>query len=179
MDFTNPGGSAAANAARYVAALLDLLGDRDPIAVQRELVSRLGMILDEMTPEQVVRPEGPGKWSVADVIRHLAHTEVVYAYRYRVVYAEDDPVLPGFDQDRWATRLVDDPVNVRTAFAQLSHLREWNLTLLDAMSPADLLRAGRHAERGVESLDQLIRLGAAHDLVHRGQIARIRKAVGA
>lgn len=178
MEFANPAGSATANAARYIKSLLELLGDRDPLAVQRELVPRLGMILDDMSIGAVVRPEAPGKWSVAAVVRHLAHTEVVYAYRYRVVFAEDDPVLPGFDQDQWASRLANDPVNVRSAFSHLSHLREWNLAFLDSLSPLDLRRTGRHGERGVESLDQLVRLGAGHDLVHRRQIDRIRRAVG-
>ena len=179
MSFANPSGSASAHAARYVASLLELLGDRDPLAVQRELVSRLGMVLDEMSLDQLIQPEAPGKWSVAMVVRHLAHTEIVYAYRYRVVLAQDDPAIPGFDQDLWAERLAKDPVSAHAAFAHLSALREWNLALLEGLGPKDMARSGRHAERGVETVDQLIRLGAAHDLVHRRQIDRIRKAVGA
>jgi hypothetical protein len=44
-------------------------------------------------------------------------------------------------------------------------------------SPADLARVGIHAERGEETLADMIRLCAGHDLLHLAQLARIRQAL--
>jgi hypothetical protein len=156
---------------------LKLLGDRDPVEVQRELPDWLSDFIDPIEAGVVDVPEAPGKWSIGATIRHLAHTESVYAYRYRVVFAESDPVIPGFDQDAWDDRLKDDPIAVRDAVDHLIRTRHWNLLLLARLTPEDLSRTGLHAERGVESLDQLVKLGAAHDLVHRRQLERIRDTV--
>jgi hypothetical protein len=41
------------------------------------------------------------------------------------------------------------------------------------LTPAQLAREGLHSERGAESAGFLLRLMAAHDLVHRRQIDRI------
>ena len=47
------------------------------------------------------------------------------------------------------------------------------------VTTTDFERVMRHAERGDESLEKMIRMHAGHDLVHLRQIARIRRAVGA
>jgi hypothetical protein len=51
--------------------------------------------------------------------------------------------------------------------------------LIRSLSDSQLERAGLHAERGPESVRQILKLLAAHDLVHRAQIDRIRKTTGA
>src|SRR5688572_13218434 len=71
-SFSNPAGSKGEAAARYVAALLDLLGDRDPMHVQEEQVVWLRRAMAGMDEDALARPEAPGKWSVGQVLRHLA-----------------------------------------------------------------------------------------------------------
>jgi hypothetical protein len=65
------------------------------------------------------------------------------------------------------------------ALAQLRGLRIPNLRLWRALSPEQLDRVGLHSERGPESAGQILRLMAAHDLVHRRQIDRILAAAAA
>lgn len=175
--FSNPAAGAVRNSAAYIQALLDLLGGREPIPIQRQLLTALGDLTSGLSPEQLVRPEAPGKWSIVQVVQHLAQTELVYAYRYRVVLAEDDPEIPGFDQETWVARLAFDTEDLPKAMTRLHHLRGWNLELLEGLSPDQWQRSGRHAERGVETVRRIADLGAAHDLVHRRQIERIRSTV--
>lgn len=175
--FSNPATGAVHNSAAYIQALLDLLGGREPIPVQRELSSALAELTSGLSAAQLVRPEAAGKWSIVQVVQHLAQTELVYAYRYRVVLAQDDPEIPGFDQERWVARLAFDTEDLAKAMARLRQLRSWNLELLEGLSADQWRRSGRHAERGVETVRRIADLGAAHDLVHRRQIERIRSAV--
>jgi hypothetical protein len=90
-----------------------------------------------------------------------------------MILSEDRPALQGFDQDRWASLFCYGEVSCDSALAQLGVLRDANLAVLRRLGPAELERVGMHSERGPESLEQLMKLMAAHDLVHRRQIERI------
>jgi hypothetical protein len=176
--FANPSGSDAAATSAYVRALLDLLGDRQPLVVLEEMVPALRAAVAGLDGERLQRPERPGKWSVSQVVAHLADSDLVFGYRLRRVLAEDRPALEGYDQDRWADGLRYRDAKVEDSLAQFVALRAANLRLLRAATPADLERVGIHSERGDESVALMMRLYAAHDLVHRRQIDRIKAAVG-
>jgi hypothetical protein len=179
MTFSNPAGNAAAAAAGYVRALLDFLGPREPLEVLPELVPWVEARIRGKPDALLRRPEAPGKWSVAEVLQHLADTELVYGMRGRLVLSEDRPTIQGFDQDRWAAefRYRDAPVD--GALAQIAALRAGNLVLWRRLGAAELARVGRHTERGEESMELMLRMMAAHDLVHRRQIDRILASPGA
>ena len=46
----------------------------------------------------------PGKWTVKEVVGHLADSEVVFAYRALRFGRGDATPLPGFEQDEWVPR---------------------------------------------------------------------------
>ena len=173
MTFANPAGSAAAAAAGYVRALLDLLGSQDPLAVLGEQLPWLERRTAGLDEAELRRAERPGKWSVIEVIQHLADAELVTSFRTRMVLIEDEPELQGYDQDRWATGLRYVEVPLDLALAQLRGLRAANLRLWRTLTPEQRQRTGLHSERGPESVDLIIRMMAGHDLVHRRQIDRI------
>src|SRR6266850_2359715 len=175
--FTNPANRAADDAAAYVDAILELLGDRDPMAVLRETPSALPRAIAGLSPQQLRQPEAPGKWSIGQILQHLADSDVVWAWRMRVILAQDRPPITGYDQDLWAERLHYDEMNPSDALLTFATLRRSNLWLLERASPADLKRVGVHAERGEESLEHLRKLYAGHDLLHLRQIERVRAAV--
>ena len=77
MNFANPAGAAAAAAPAYVRALLDFLGDRDPLAVAAEQLPWIDRRLSGLDEALLRRPEAPGKWSVIEIIQHLADSELV------------------------------------------------------------------------------------------------------
>ena len=168
--FTNPATGAAAHAVAYVSAVLELVGDREPLAILRDTPSVLVRAIDGLTPPQLRRPEQPGKWSIGQVLQHLADSEVAWAWRIRLILAQDRPQLTGYDQDSWADRLHDDQENPLESLELFAVLRRMNLQLVQRASPADLKRVGVHVERGAESLEHLLRLNAGHDLLHLRQI---------
>ena len=178
MTFSNPAGNASAAAAGYVRALLDLLGPRNPLEVLGELLPWLDHRLRGVVDATLRRPEKPGKWSAIDVIQHLADSDLVAGFRIRMVLSEDRPALQGYDQDRWASEFRYREVSLGQALDQLRGLRMANLHLWKHLTPAQLERVGLHSERGPESAGHIIRLMAAHDLVHRRQIDRIFDAAG-
>ena len=172
--FTNPAGAAKENAEAYVKAVLELLGEQEPLSVLEGLVTSVTEQMRGLTDEQARQPEAEGKWSITEVIQHLADSELVWAYRLRMVLAQDKPVIVGYDQDNWAARLHYRRAVLAEALEQIRILRTANLRLLRSLSPAELQRAGVHNERGEETVAYMMRLYAGHDLVHLRQIARIR-----
>jgi uncharacterized damage-inducible protein DinB len=175
--FTNPSTGAAEHASAYVAAVLDLVGDREPASILRETPAALRRAIDGLSPAQLRQPERAGKWSVRHVLQHLADSEVVWAWRMRLILAQDRPQLTGYDQDLWAERLHYDEADPSDALELFTVLRRANLRLVERATPADLKRVGVHVERGEESLEHLRRLYAGHDLLHVRQIERVRRAV--
>jgi hypothetical protein len=175
--FTNPAGAALEHARAYVAAILDLLGDQDPLAVLRETPNQLERCI-QTTPRHVLaRPEAPGKWSMRQVLAHLADSDLVWGWRLRLILAQDRPPLTGYDQDSWADRLGYADIEPRDAVATFSILRKGNLRLIERAAPEDLQRVGIHVERGEESLAHQLKLYAGHDILHFNQLERIRSAV--
>lgn len=177
--FTNPASTSKEEAAAYVAAILTLVGDRDPLALLEATESQLRREVADLSRDQLVRPEAPGKWSIRHVIQHLADSELVWGWRLRMVLAHDRPTITGYDQDLWADRLGYDQVDAEHALQVYGVLRNANLALLRRVSGADLERTGVHAERGEETVAHMMRLYAGHDLLHLRQIERIREAIGA
>jgi DinB superfamily len=158
---------------------LQALGSRNPLEVLAGMPDALRQAVAGLTPQQDATPERLGKWSVRQVVQHLADSELVGGFRFRMVIAHDAPELPGYDQDLWAERLGYQDSDLSTALEELTMLRHANLRLLQRATPADFQRVMRHSERGEESLGHLIKLYAGHDLVHLVQIRRIREAIGA
>ena len=175
--FTNPASSSKAEAAAYTAALLDLLGSQQPATVMKNTASVVAKLIDGIDGDRLARPEAPGKWAVRHVIAHLADSEVVAAWRFRMILAHDRPPIQGYDQDAWANSLWYEDAEPAESLDAFRALRNWNLRLIEHASAEQLARVGIHAERGEESVAHLMKLYAAHDLLHVRQIERILATV--
>jgi hypothetical protein len=163
--------------AAYVAALLRLLGDQNPVAVLTKTPAAIEQLLAGVPAGKMKTPEAPGKWSITEVVAHLADAELVGGFRLRMMMAHDRPALPGYDQDLWASRLKYRDADVREAFDQFAALRRANVKIWGSLGPQDLARVSVHSERGEESLEHMRRLYAGHDILHLRQLERIRAAV--
>jgi len=163
--------------ARYAGAILGLVGAREPMSLLGETPAAAARAIEGLSPIQLRTPEAPGKWSIAQVLQHLADSDLVWGWRLRLILSQDRPPITGFDQDLWATRLHYEDADPAEALETLRVLRRGNLRLIERASPEDLQRVGVHSERGEESVEYLCGLYAGHDLLHLRQIERIRSAL--
>lgn len=177
--FTNPATATAEETRAYIDAVLGLLGDRDPVEVLARTPSVLHGIVGQVPAARLLVPEADGKWSIRDVIRHLADSEIAWGWRLRLTLAQDRPRLIGWDQDAWAGALVYDRTEPAEALEEFEVLRRSDVSLLRGVPDAALDRVAIHEERGEESVRYMMGLYAGHDLLHLRQIDRIRAAVGA
>lgn len=175
--FTNSASRSIEEARVYTAALLDLLGGRDPMDVLPRTADAVRNAIGNLSDAQLSEPESPGKWSLRHVVQHLADSDLVWGYRLRLVLAQDRPPLTGYDQDLWSERLHYERAPMDEALDRFAVIRRSNLWLLAGLSPDDLHRVGVHAERGEESVAQMMCMYAGHDLLHLRQLERIRRTL--
>src|SRR5215471_17787535 len=148
----------------YRDALLALAGDRDPLAV---LAATPDAVAALCAGAAHAPAPAPGEWSPADIVGHLVDAEVAFSFRWRQTLAADEPVLPGYDEKRWA-ELPKPPLD--ELVATFRALRAYDLPLLRFMSAEQLQRVGVHSEQGPETLDVMIRKLVGHDLAHLDQL---------
>src|ERR1041384_7639339 len=153
----------------YIEMLLHTLGDRDPMTVLASTSADLHQAVTGLDDAKLRRPEKPGKWSILEVVQHLADSELVCGYRIRMIVSHPTPPIQGFDQDLWAKELNYGDRRMADALAEFDSLRASDLRLLRSLGPEKLRRHGVHAERGEESVERMTRLYAGHDLVHLKQ----------
>ena len=164
--------------AAYREALLERVGEGDPIDALATLFERLPEALEGLDDEGVSAPEADGKWSILEVVCHLADAELMQAWRIRRTLTEDRPTLAPMDQDVWAARLGYGRAHLEEALEQLRTLRLANLRLASHLADEELDRVSFHPERGEESIRTILGVLAGHDAVHLDQIERIRASIG-
>lgn len=177
--FARPPRYDAADARAYVDHMLALVGDRDPLALLADAPDRIAAAVAGLSDDGARQSPGDGAWSVLQILRHLADSEIVYGYRLRLIVADDRPAIPGYDQDAWAGALHYHRGTVAEAVEDYTAGRRMTMRFLRALDAGQWERVGLHSERGEESVRRIVTLLAAHDLAHQGQIRRVRAAIGA
>jgi uncharacterized damage-inducible protein DinB len=155
----------------------EALGGRDAAKVIAETPVRLGLILDGLSAAEIeMRPalgnSGKGKWSVREIVAHLADCEIAWAWRLRQALGEEHAVIQPFEQDAWAK--MYDAYSLEAAWATFKALRAWNVALVGALSEADRRKMYTHPERGEETVWTMVEIMGGHDLHH---LAGLKKSL--
>lgn len=138
-----------------------------------EVAAALALIaLEKWTDRPLV-----GSWSAAEIVHHLADSEMTSAIRLRRLLVEDDPVIQGYDQDRFALVLRYNERPVEPALAAFRAAREVTAPLLRAMTEADWRRAGTHTEQGRYTVEDWLRIYGVHAHQHAAQLRRLAAAL--
>jgi hypothetical protein len=157
----------------YKQRMLDYVGDQDPLVLLAATPSKLSTLLADVSSMMLTCRPAPTKWSVAEIVAHLADTEAVVGYRLRMMLSTPGAPIQAVDQDAWATIGNYAARNVQQSLALFRLLREWNLGLLNTLDAAQWQQYGVHSERGVETVVDTAALYAGHDLSHLRQIAAV------
>ena len=143
----------------------------------RDFHSRLLLTIDGIAEDDLRRPESEGRWSIADVIAHLADLELVYAVRIRSILAGAGATLQALPQNEWVDR-VHGREPVAELLEQFSFHRRMNLTLRERLSEEELSRSGNHPDYGPLTIRDAFERIRNHDAKHLGQIERIKTSLG-
>ena len=119
----------------------------------------------------------PGKWSAREIVHHLGDSESTAAGRIRKLLCEDDPLIQGYVQDQFATKLRYNERDMAPALEAFRYARVTTMQLLRLMTEEDWQRSGTHTESGRYTAADWLRIYAAHAHDHAAQIRRLREAL--
>lgn len=133
--------------------------------------------LEEFPTDKLTAHPIPGKWSAAEIIHHLADSEMTSAIRLRRLLVEDNPAIQGYDEALFATRLDYNSRDIAPAMDAFRAARATTVQLLERMTEADWQRKGTHSESGEYGTEIWLKSYAAHAHDHADQIRRLREAM--
>ncbi|MEP7082335.1 MAG: DinB family protein [Chloroflexota bacterium] len=119
------------------------------------------------------RQPAEGEWAVVEVVAHLADSDERAAARVRRMLAEDDPTLPGYDQGALARERRYIEMDPTEALERFERVRSEHVALLEGLDDAGWRRTGVHGEQGPMDVELYEMHGAAEDVDHMAQIARL------
>jgi len=158
---------------QYIRRMRGLVGDKDPLRIQAATPGRIRRLVRGLPARKVKRRPAPGKWSIAEILAHLADAELMGATRIRMILGKPGTPIQAFDQDDWARTMRYREQDARTSLEAFCVLRERNLALLRSLTPRQWKQYGMHQERGKETVARVTEMFAGHDLNHLGQIERL------
>lgn len=141
--------------------------------VQRTTPAKLKKAIRGLSPKQLKWKPEPAKWSIAEILAHLADTEIVASWRMRSIIGANGTTIQPFDQDAWASAFRYNQRDPKRSLEVFRMLRENNLAMLKALPKPSWDHYGMHLERGKETVAHLARLFAGHDTNHLLQVERI------
>jgi uncharacterized damage-inducible protein DinB len=163
-------------AQQYIKRILGHVEGKDPLKIQRSTAKKLEKLVKPLSKKQLRRRPAAGKWSIAEILAHLADAEVVGSWRMRLILGSNGTPIQAFDQDTWAKTFRYEDQDPKHALKVFRVLRENNLTLLKSVPRKLWENHGMHSERGKETIAHIVRMFAGHDLNHLQQVEKIAKS---
>jgi hypothetical protein len=160
-------------AQQYTQRITGYVEGKQPLTVQAATAKKLDRLIKGVPTRKLRKHPAPDKWSVSEILAHLADTEIVGGFRIRMILGAPGTPIAAFDQDSWVTSGHYEKRDPRKSLAQFRVLREANLALLKSLTPEQWKHYGMHSERGQETVEHIVRMFAGHDVNHIQQIERI------
>ena len=158
-------------------AIMEFVPDLAPLLERfRRGPELLAVVLTGVFGDEEDFAIAPGKWSLRQIVAHVADIEMVASYRMRLVIAEDNPALHAIDGDAWARNLDYARRKPKQSLETFRRIRAENYELLKGLPESAFERAGTHTEDGRRTLMQLVEGYAEHAETHARQLQELRAA---
>ena len=127
---------------------------------------------DEAPTEMRLWRPAVGAWSALEVVAHCADSETYAATRIRLLLAEPEPLIVGYDENVWAQRFDYQATDPELALHLVEVVRAHTLATLERVPDSAWGRVGRHSHSGPYGTDDWLRSYGEHLEVHAAQIRR-------
>ena len=146
----------------------------EPLEILKSTVGKIEAALNGISPERL-QEKKDAKWSAAEILAHYAEGEIVFGYRIRIVLSSNGVPIQAYDQNVFMQNAAYLTARPDMALALLRNLRRTNVELLKSLKPEQWDNFGIHSERGKETIRDIVRLYAGHDLNHLQQLERLQQ----
>jgi uncharacterized damage-inducible protein DinB len=158
---------------QYTQRILSNAQGQDPIKILSATNQKITRLVKGIPTAKLRKRPGPDKWSVAEILAHLADVEIVIGWRIRSILGDPGTPVQAYDQNAWVISGHYNKRDPRKSIELHRVVREANLLLFKSLFPEQWKHYGQHAERGQESIEHIVRMVAGHDVNHTHQIERI------
>ena len=124
--------------ADYVGHVLEI----DPVAVMASQAEITQSLLSGVSEERSLFRYAPEKWSIREVVGHLADAERVFAYRAMRIGRGDETPMEGFDEDAYVIGAQFDRRPLAELLDELANVRRSSLALFSGFDPGVWNRRG-------------------------------------
>jgi uncharacterized damage-inducible protein DinB len=139
---------------------------------------QLRQAVADLGPEQLKARPVPGRWSTLEVVCHLVDSEQIWCHRMKRVIAEDRPLLIGYDETRFTAALPYHENDLEEELTLMEAMRRQMARTLRGLPDEAWSRTGVHNERGLMTLEEMLRAEVEHVPHHLAHILEKRKALG-
>ena len=156
----------------YYSRYISLVPDGDVIEALSGQIGETLALLAGLSPEKSQHRYAEGKWSVRQVVGHVADTERVFGFRALAFARGDQNELPGFDENAYAAASPAAGRPLAEVLEDLTAVRRATISLLRSLEPEAWSRSGL-ANGSPVSVRALAWIIAGHERHHR-QVLRER-----
>jgi uncharacterized damage-inducible protein DinB len=136
--------------------------NRDLIEKYEDGGRRLAKAVEHLDRNDLIAVPIPGKWSIQQLVIHLADSDLVLTDRMKRVISENRPTLQAFDENLWVKNLHYELQSAPAAIELLALNRKMMTDVLRLLPDEAFARKGVHTERGELTLEQLLQGSIEH-----------------
>lgn len=155
---------------QYTQRILGYLEGKKPLDILAATPRQIARLVKGVSRKTLSRRPAPDKWSVTEILAHLADSDLVLGYRIRHVLGASGTAIHGFDQNAWAKVLDYGKQNPALSLETLRINRKRLVHLLKSLPSGHWDFHGIHSERGKETVTRMVEMLAGHDVNHLKQI---------
>jgi len=154
------------DSADYLTGYASLPPDGPILEILASQIEETAALLTAAGEERGEHRYAPGKWTVKEVVGHLADSELVFSYRALWFARGGASPLPGFEQDDWVPRAGCGERSVTEMVDLLCRARAASIALFAGFPAAAWSRRGVAAEAEIV-VSAFPWINAGHELHHR------------
>jgi len=158
---------------QYKARITGYVAGKDHFKVFQATPKKLAVLLKKSAGKKLTQRPQADKWSIAEIVAHLAESEIVIGYRLRMMLAANGILIQVVDQDAWQSNARYLQTNMGKALQLFKVIRACNVAMLKSLPKKQWNCYGVHQERGKETVSRVVEMYAGHDVNHLLQIERI------
>jgi hypothetical protein len=158
---------------QYIHRITAHVEGQQPLILLASTADALERLIDGMAADVLCKRPATDQWSAGEILAHLGDAEIVIGFRLRFILGAPGSPIAAYDQDSWVTTGHYEQRDPRKSLEQFRVVREANVALLKSITSEQWKQYGMHSERGQETIEQIVRMTAGHDINHVQQIKRL------
>lgn len=145
---------------------ISLVPEGDIETILQEQIEETLHLLNSISEQQAHFKYAPEKWSIKEVLGHLADAERIMAYRLLTIARGDSVSLPGFEENEYVQSANFNRQSIKELLENLHSVRQSTIHLLKGLEEETWLQKG-NANHSVVSVRALAYIITGHEIHHR------------